>query len=178
MLFWRGATRGLSGTEVYIEFLQGQRLTSHGKSLQDILAYNDRQLEADHQFIQWIFPLPDPSPYNPNAPLIDIRLLLSNSIVKDKILLSYEKMRNFWGLGDEIDLEKLEKLNGHNGLRFSRALQSLVYHDQQALAEHLLEKALANLHVLKPKMHASGVTLWQNLYEKAVREVGDARSSP
>jgi hypothetical protein len=33
------------------------------------LAYSDRELEADHQYIQWLFPNRRPSRYNPAAPL-------------------------------------------------------------------------------------------------------------
>lgn len=169
--------REVSGTEKYIGFLQGTRRTGHGKSFLDILAYDDRHLESDHQYIQWIFPLPDASAYNSDAPLIDVKSVFANPIAKGSVVLSYDKMRNFWGLGDEVDLDKLRSLNGHNGLRFSRALQSLVYQDQQELAKLLLDKALANQHVLRPKMHSTGVTLWQHLYEKAVQELDEARST-
>eukprot|EP01031_Cornospumella_fuschlensis_P025091 gene25091-30305_t len=175
VLSWAASMGRVSGNEMYIQFLQGTRPTGHGRYFQEILAYNDRQLEADHQFIQWIFPLPDPSPVNPNAPLIEIKSLSANAVAHEKMCLSYQKMCQFWGLGDQLDLEKLKSLNGHNGLRFSRALQSLVYHDHQALAKELLDKVLANLQVLRPKMHSSGVTLWQHLYEESIRKLDEAR---
>ncbi|KAL9621400.1 MAG: hypothetical protein Q9160_004160 [Pyrenula sp. 1 TL-2023] len=42
-----------------------------GRSLSDILAYTDDQLEHSHNYIQVLFPLPEGSPFNLSAPIID-----------------------------------------------------------------------------------------------------------
>lgn len=39
--------------------------------LDDVLAYTAEKFETDHQFIQWIFPLMEPSPFNPHAPVLN-----------------------------------------------------------------------------------------------------------
>lgn len=41
-----------------------------GRSLLDIYNWSDSQLEGAHDYIQLLFPLSTPSPYNPNAALI------------------------------------------------------------------------------------------------------------
>ena len=36
-----------------------------GRSLEDILKFKDNELEYHHDYIQVLFPLPEPSPINP-----------------------------------------------------------------------------------------------------------------
>jgi hypothetical protein len=54
---------------ILLEFFEGRARTDHGLSIADLLTYSDRELEADHQYIQWLFPNRRPSRYNPSAPL-------------------------------------------------------------------------------------------------------------
>lgn len=42
-----------------------------GRSLNDILVYSDIKLEQSHNYIQVLFPLPEGSPFNLSAPVID-----------------------------------------------------------------------------------------------------------
>lgn len=42
-----------------------------GRTLNDILSFSDSELEYHHDFIQYLFPLPERSPINPYAPVID-----------------------------------------------------------------------------------------------------------
>ena len=42
----------------------------HRKTLNKILAWGDDDLENSHDYIQYLFPLPEKSPVNPSAPLI------------------------------------------------------------------------------------------------------------
>lgn len=43
---------------------------AEGRSLEDILQFKDSELEYHHDYIQVLFPLPEPSPINPGAPII------------------------------------------------------------------------------------------------------------
>jgi Opioid growth factor receptor (OGFr) conserved region len=54
---------------ILLEFFEGRARTDHGLNISDLLTYSDRELEADHQYIQWLFPNQRPSRYNPSAPL-------------------------------------------------------------------------------------------------------------
>ncbi|HLB99097.1 MAG TPA: opioid growth factor receptor-related protein, partial [Acetobacteraceae bacterium] len=42
-----------------------------GRTLAEILAWDDDRLEEIHDFIQWLFPLPERSGANPSAPTLD-----------------------------------------------------------------------------------------------------------
>jgi len=186
----------------YLMFLLNKQKTAPGKTYSQIIQYNTTQLEDDHQFIQWLFPLTEPSPNAPNAPVIDI-LELHQALKKEyyilpKMKLSYQLILGHWGF-ETIESHqpfkgalinpfkersptkpyfslqasqnintKIKLLNGHNGLRLSRVLQSLVYHGLINLAKYTLEKVLQYQSLLKPTMHKSGVTLWQYLLNKAI----------
>ena len=45
------------------------RTTAAG-TLDTILSWDDGRLEAVHDYIQWLFPLDEPSRFNPSAPLL------------------------------------------------------------------------------------------------------------
>ena len=40
------------------------------RCLDDILDFSDDELESCHDFIQYLFPLPESSPINPDAPIV------------------------------------------------------------------------------------------------------------
>jgi hypothetical protein len=52
------------------EFYQGTGLDTEGRTLAQIWAFSDEAMEDDHDFIQWLFPLREPSRFNPDAPPI------------------------------------------------------------------------------------------------------------
>ena len=148
-------------TQSYINFLESERFLQ-------ILNYTDRQLEEDHAFIQWIFPLDVPSAFNSNAPIINPYLLQDYPEVCQAILVSTEKMVSYWGFENKVvvDVEKLKLLRGHNGLRFSRMLQSLVYHGHDDLARVYLTEVLNYSKLISPS-YQNGITIWELCYNNA-----------
>jgi hypothetical protein len=151
----------------YINFIQGGK-TSHGVSFEEIMIYTDRQLEYDHQFIQWIFPLDTPSMFNADAPIINLQELSNFPAAKSAIVRSSDKLTTFWGINtDAVNRERIRLLDGHNGLRFSRYLQSMVYHKEDEIAEKVLRRVLNNLDILSPSLGKSGKTLWEELFLEA-----------
>lgn len=125
-------------TKSYIDFLNEKTKTENNKTYLEILSYSDEELDSDHAFIQWLFPTTTQSNYSKKCPIIDIEQL-QIEIIKDvkiinKLIMSQEMMLEYWGLTDNQNIKKIEKLNGHDALRLSRMLQSLVYHGKKDLA--------------------------------------------
>ena len=53
-----------------LEFYVGAAPDAAGRLIDEIWSWDHRRLEMVHDFIQWLFPLPDPSRSNPDAPLL------------------------------------------------------------------------------------------------------------
>jgi hypothetical protein len=51
-------------------FLAGHGRDGRGRTLDDVLAFDDRRLEAVHDYVQWLFPLPEASRAVPGAPVL------------------------------------------------------------------------------------------------------------
>jgi hypothetical protein len=122
-----------------------------GRTLESILAWDDRRLEMVHDYIQWLFPLPEASRFNPDAPRltsVEAALFRSDPVLADSVLRALDRMLAFYGLirtGDVIVRGPafasrgpvwLTPLN-HNHLRLTRMLLSLGYLGRPALARAL-----------------------------------------
>jgi hypothetical protein len=53
-----------------VDFYRGETLNSSGVGIETIWGWNDRQLEVVHTYIQWLFPLREPSQAVPGSPTI------------------------------------------------------------------------------------------------------------
>jgi hypothetical protein len=123
-----------------LEFYRGEATDSEGRSLDDILGWGDGALEAVHDFIQWLFPLPEPSRFNPDAPLLtpdDIAAFHADPLLRANLVRSSERILAFLGLALGEDGTVVEGKNfrqraadvwdypNHNWLRITRILRSL-----------------------------------------------------
>lgn len=127
---------GMSGK--ILEFYRGGHDDS-GRTLDEILAWPDTQLEAVHDFIQWLFPLPERSGANPSAPILDaatITAFRQSQELQDRLRQSFLRMLRFYGL--EFHAGKIQQAasfaarssnwltpGNHNHLRLTRILRSL-----------------------------------------------------
>jgi hypothetical protein len=89
-----------------VDFYRGEGTNPEGRSLIDIWAWPDDDLEAVHDFIQWLFPLPEPSRFNPDAPLLteeDIGAFRSGPLLQANLMKSFERILGFLGLASTAD---------------------------------------------------------------------------
>jgi hypothetical protein len=125
-----------------IAFYRDGACDDEGRTLAEILSWNDDQLEAVHNFIQWLFPLPEPSGANPAAPILDpltIRIFRGSLAMQERLRQAHERMLRFYGLQkvstpsglavqrtsifDTRAQNWLHPMN-HNHLRLTRILRS------------------------------------------------------
>lgn len=122
-----------------IAFYSGTGRDAAGRRLQDIWRFSFEELEENHDYIQWLFPLMERSAFNPRAPILDaaaIERFQSVDGLKKNLERSLEVMLEFYGLevaGDRIVRASsfvgrsgnwLTSFN-HNFLRLTRILKSL-----------------------------------------------------
>jgi len=118
-----------------LDFYKNKKPNSNGKTLEDILNYDDEQFDTEHDFIQWLFPLPEKSSFNKDAPLLTpelIDIFKSDPEIQINLRKSFNKFLDFLG----IYMEKVLKIKvdriwifqskwNHNFQRITRVLRCL-----------------------------------------------------
>jgi hypothetical protein len=132
----------LSGTgrkHPLLAFYAGEAPDHRGRYLADIVRRDDRWLEATHDYIQWLFPLREPSGVLPSAPLIDAEVaaaFATDERLRSALHASFVRMLAFYGLreaqrqivkGENWDERKIDWFTRptHNDLRITRILKCL-----------------------------------------------------
>jgi Opioid growth factor receptor (OGFr) conserved region len=114
----------------WVDFYRGVEPDSEGRYIGEILAWDDDRLEDVHDYIQWLFPLPEPSLFNPDAPLLtraDVAAARGDATVRENLRAAYARMRRFYGLTPETEARPKPWVCAadHNHLRLTRILKSL-----------------------------------------------------
>lgn len=142
-----------------VAFYEGSAPDDRGRLLGQVLQLDDEQLEVVHDFIQWLFPLPERSGANPSAPILDaaaIEAFRARPELRAALRRSVERMLAFFGF--EWSGERVVKgpsfgarsgnwlsPKNHNHLRITRMLRSL-YLLGEAQAAKALFRALSEIY--------------------------------
>jgi hypothetical protein len=116
-----------------------------GYTWTDVVAWDDDDLEAIHDFIQWLFPTNQPSMFNPDAPLVsqqDIDAFRADAELQRRLLEAETRMRRFYHLGTPHPWWAEE--GDHNLLRITRIITSLRLLAGRERAAAFLKDALAS----------------------------------
>lgn len=150
---------------------------NQGYYLNEIRNFTHFEFERNHNFIQWLFPNPDKSLYNINAPILseeEAKILSLEPGIKDEIIKSFYYVCKMYGL--KIVEEDNKTIitpdsnftgywityNNHNYLRITRILICLKIFNLLEYAKALLA-CLEELYQENTK-HISQTTLsyWRN----------------
>lgn len=129
----------------WLNFYRGAGADAEGRTLHQILAWDDEMLESVHDYIQWLFPLPERSMFNANAPILtdaDIAAARADAAVQSNLRAALQRMRQFYGLTPETaDRPKSwAQASDHNHLRLTRILRSLTHLGLSAEARELFDE--------------------------------------
>jgi len=108
-----------------VAFYEGFGADHRGRSFEEILGFDDDALEYIHDYIQWLFPLMEPSAFNPWAPVLtqeDVRAFQASETLRQKLGRAFERIWLFYGF-DENRRDWVTPGN-HNFLRLTRILTS------------------------------------------------------
>jgi hypothetical protein len=84
-----------------LRFYRGLARDAAGRTIEDIWAFDHRRLEVVHDFIQWLFPLPEASRFSAEAPMLrpdDIAAFRSDPDLQTSVRRSLDVMLDFFGL--------------------------------------------------------------------------------
>jgi hypothetical protein len=122
-----------------LDFYRGKKRDSEKRTLKEIWEWSDADLEYHHDFIQWMFPLVEPSMVNADAPLLtaeDQAAFRNKPELKAAMQKSLDVFLAFVGLIKTADGRVIRGENfirrqsiwthsNHNWLRITRVLKSL-----------------------------------------------------
>jgi hypothetical protein len=109
-------------------------------TIEEMWQWDDRQLEKMHNYIQWWFPLDEPSGNSLGAPILtmdEIEQFHTDKEIRVRLLKSFSIMMNYYGFAFDDKTGKIgkakdfEKHSGwlfpdnHNYLRITRILKSM-----------------------------------------------------
>jgi len=127
-------------TEI-VGFLEGKTPDHRGRILAMLLQQTDHQAETTHDYIQWLFPLDEPSRSVNGAPVLtelDMDEIRGSSLAQANLARSAR-----WFLGFlERNNHWITKYN-HNHLRITRVIKSLRLLASDEAADEFRDKVLA-----------------------------------
>lgn len=146
--------------------------------MHQIQQWPDRRLEEVHDFIQWLFPLAEPSPVNPLAPVLDpetVQAFAADPELRQNLRRSFVRMLRFYGLemrpGSPCVIARAANFperavnwlhpGDHNHLRITRILKSLSLLGLAEEARAFLQ-CLETIHAEEPgKISALSLRFWR-----------------
>ena len=121
-----------SGSLIVRFYRDGQE-DMHGRTLEDLIAMRDFEMESCHDHIQWMFPLHEESAYRDCEVISaqDMSELRASDLAKSNMIRSIGRFRDFLGLpsvpGEPFKENKIERWChpfDHNLLRITRVIRS------------------------------------------------------
>lgn len=122
------------------DFYCGNATGPRNLTLDEILTLSHGQFEDSHNFIQWLFPLPEPSKHNKDAPLLDdetITAMKENETCQANLKRAFLYFEKFLQETKEVWVTP----KNHNFLRITRAIRSLKLLNLSHLANVIYFKA-------------------------------------
>src|SRR5258706_11889459 len=84
-----------------LAFYTGVATDDQGRTLDQILQWDDARLERAHDYIQWLFPNEVPSPVNPSAPIVTAahrQAFAQRPELRQNLRRALHRMLDFYGL--------------------------------------------------------------------------------
>ncbi|MBL1268341.1 MAG: hypothetical protein COA87_011475 [Halomonas sp.] len=165
----------MGNDERLIAFYRGEGHDHKGRRLEDIWALPSFWLEHTHDYIQWLFPIPEMGRFNAFAPLLtlDVQAVFA----KDALLRQHQQgsldvMLDFFGLEREdhtitpqhdlsIQTHIWLKAGGHNHLRITRMIRSLALCHAPELAR-AFQQAVIDIGTQQGIVSETSVQFWRD----------------
>lgn len=94
-----------------------------GRTFEQVVALDNIALEYGHDWVQWVFPLPEPSKAQPQSPVMteaDLQVFREDPEIRARI---YTALLRFWRF--LMETHRWHRAHDHNHLRITRVLRFL-----------------------------------------------------
>ena len=113
--------------------------TGAGRTFEHVLAMDDIALESGHDWVQWMFPLPEPSKAQPSSPVMteaDITVFRTDPVVRANVDRALTRWMKFMERNTHWCRER-----DHNHLRITRIIRFLTLIGNEDDAEQVYHTA-------------------------------------
>lgn len=142
------------------EFLEGKGTDTNGRMIDDVIGFDDTNIENTHDFIQWTFPLKEASQAVFNSPVLsdqEVDQIRLSSIAQENLLRCSK-----WFLGFLERNRHWITWHNHNHLRISRAIKSLRLLSGNETADNFKSAVLTFVDEDLPKISQKSVSFWKS----------------
>lgn len=151
--------------QILFDFYTGNGLNTQHCSFDELISVSDNLFENSHNFVQWLFPLDEPSMHNRTAPILDqetIEKLLASPVFCDRLEMAGHKLISFLNRRrDQQGKPIWVTPNNHNYLRISRAIKCFRLFGLDDWAEMFFDFACACHDDYPQDVGLTAVEYWQ-----------------
>jgi hypothetical protein len=141
-----------------LAFLRGEGVDGAGRGLFDVLAFDDATLEQRHDFIQWLFPLDEPSAAVPGAPVLspaEAAAIRDDTLAQCALAAATDRMDGFYRR-----TTRWLAPHDHNHLRITRIIRSLRLLAGDAAADAFRDAILWRVEATRAPVSARSRGYW------------------
>ena len=148
----------MAGSSPIVAFLEGEGTDGRGRTLFEVLALDDVRLETVHDFIQWLFPLTEPSIAVPDAAVLgpeDVAAIRESGMAQCALAAATDRMDAFYRSTHDWLMP-----NDHNHRRITRIIRSLRLLRDDEAADAFRAAILARVEVTRAPISARSRGYW------------------
>lgn len=141
-----------------VSFLEGEGRDSRGRTVFDVLSLNDADLERMHDFIQWLFPLPEPSAAVADTPVLteaEVEAIRASAMAQCALAAATDRMAAFYAATTHWLAP-----HDHNHLRITRIIRSLRLLSGQEQADAFKSLVMARVEAVRAPVNARSLGYW------------------
>ena len=142
-----------------LAFLEGEGTDARGRTIFDVLSFDDAALENTHDYIQWLFPLTEPSSTVPDSPVLtedEATAVFDSVMAQCTLAAATDRMAAFYRNNDHW-----LKSADHNHLRITRIIRALRRLRGDAEAEAFRAAILAKVDTTGAPISTRSRGYWQ-----------------
>ena len=143
-----------------VDFLNETGPDAAGRSLDAVLVFDDAALEHHHDFIQWLFPLPEPSRAVAGSPVLtpeDQTAISMSATALANIAAAADRMARFYAATDAWLAP-----HDHNHLRISRIIRSLRLLVGETVADRFRDGLMQQMVSRGGRVNAASLDHWRS----------------
>lgn len=124
-------------------FYRGQGVDASGRGFNETLALTNASLEAVHDWIQWVFPLPEKSDRQPHSPVLspeELEKFRVDPVLRSRVMDAVSRFHRFLN-----ETDRWVQSRDHNHLRITRVIRFLTIIGMPDPAQQLYRMAASRL---------------------------------